>query len=348
MVRIRSLRLPRGLTVRPMPLIARAARYGKRRMERLARACARALRVRLGRLHWAIRISAPSDPSASRWGDTAFAQDLAEALRARGQRVRIVYFGTGEDDRSPADDVSLTLRGLHRLDPSHAAVNYLWIISHPDAVNADECAAGWTRMFVASLTWTPPGGHAEPLLQAASLRRFPSTASVTSPTYAYDTLFVGTSRGIARPVIHDAVTVGADLAIFGHDWERFVDSRFVRADHLPFAQVADAYARARVVLNDHWADMREKGFISNRLFDAAFVGARVISDDVAGLDEIFGGLVQTYDSLERLRLLLSSDDPWPSRQETWNIAATVRARHSFDARAATLIERALSDLRRAP
>ena len=42
------------------------------------------------------------------------------------------------------------------------------------------------------------------------------------------------------------------------------------------------------MLADHWDDMREHGFISNRIYDALACGAVVVSDDVAGLDGRFG------------------------------------------------------------
>ena len=38
------------------------------------------------------------------------------------------------------------------------------------------------------------------------------------------------------------------------------------------------YSSAKIVLNDHWPDMRAHGFLSNRLYDALACGAFVISD----------------------------------------------------------------------
>ena len=50
--------------------------------------------------------------------------------------------------------------------------------------------------------------------------------------------------------------------------------------------------------------MREKGFISNRIFDAIACGAYVISDEVSGLDELFEGRVDTYETVEQLNQLI--------------------------------------------
>ena len=241
-------------------------------------------------------------------------------------------------------DVVLVLRGLHRIEPVEGCLNYLWIISHPDAVSEDETRAGWTRIFAASQTWSrSPALKAQTLLQAASARRF--SPGPPDGELVEDVLFVGTSRGVVRPVVSDAIAVGARVGIYGHDWERFVDPSFIRADHLEFAKVPAAYRSARIVLNDHWEDMRQEGFVSNRLFDAAFVGARIVSDDIDGMDDLFGGLVKTYRDAAELRRLLHDESAWPSPQERLRIAATVRERQSFDARARTLLDAALSDLR---
>ena len=53
--------------------------------------------------------------------------------------------------------------------------------------------------------------------------------------------------------------------------------------------------------------MREKGFISNRIFDALACGAWVISDDIDGLDELFENRVLTYTSPEQLKELIDEN-----------------------------------------
>ena len=88
--------------------------------------------------------------------------------------------------------------------------------------------------------------------------------------------------------------------------------------------------------------MRTDGFISNRLFDAVACGARVISDDIAGLGELFGGSVRVFRDPADLRRLVS--DPWdanfPDLETRLRTAEQVRASHSFDLRATQLIRAA--------
>jgi spore maturation protein CgeB len=99
-----------------------------------------------------------------------------------------------------------------------------------------------------------------------------------------------------------------------------------------------------VVLNDHWEEMRVDGFISNRLFDAAAAGARVVTDDVAGLGDIFGRSVQVArntDELVRLTTAPDLDAIFGDDDERRAVAARVHAEHSFDARARELLKVAL-------
>ena len=105
----------------------------------------------------------------------------------------------------------------------------------------------------------------------------------------------------------------------------------------------DLYERAGVVLNDHWPAMRERGFIGNRLFDVVAAGGRAIGDRVEGIDALFEGAVRTYDSIPELIDMLSNDldEIFPTREVLARIAERVRAEHSFDARARTLLDAAL-------
>ena len=50
--------------------------------------------------------------------------------------------------------------------------------------------------------------------------------------------------------------------------------------------------------------MREKGFISNRIFDAVACGSRIISDDVSGLKEIFPNRIFCYETSDELNKII--------------------------------------------
>lgn len=298
------------------------------------------------RLRWALKASSPGTLLGDLWGDTYFADDLAVALRGLGQQV--VVDRTSSWDRPGSagwDDVTLTLRGLQRFTPQPDAVNLLWVISHPDQVTVDELNAGWDQVYAAGPAWGAEqslraGIAITPLLQATDSRRFRHSATDLTRS---GVLFVGRTRGERRPVVLDAAEVVSDLQVYGDDgWERYLHDSQIAGAVLSNTDLPRAYSSARVVLNDHWDDMRRGGFLSNRLFDAAAAGAKIVSDAVPGLKDVFGDQVRTYSTIDELRSLLAVDSTvWPAAEEMDVSASRVAREHSFDARARALLDDAL-------
>lgn len=304
---------------------------------------ARRVRLLNRKLRWAVKISAPPGADGDVWGDVAFAEDLAVALRRLGQHVRVDRLHAEPDSTRYWDDVILTLRGLDTPHIESNAVNILWVISHPDLVSPSEIKAGWHGVYAASRSWaeaqtSETGLEVIPLLQAVSRDRF----SPVGPSDTHQILFVGTTRGVGRPVVLDTAAICDDLEIYGHGWEGLVPSHMIRAERLGFDEVPAAYRGARRVLNDHWGDMKREGFISNRLFDAVASGALVISDHVTGISELFGRSVRTYRTRDELTALLSDDSGWPDEAARLASAESVLVHHSFDARARILVRDALA------
>jgi hypothetical protein len=100
------------------------------------------------------------------------------------------------------------------------------------------------------------------------------------------------------------------------------------------------YSSAKIVLADHWPDMREHGYISNRIYDALASGAMVLSDPVGGLEERFGGSVAVYRSREELRsqidLLLGDEEGRRARARKG--CEIVADTHTFERRVDVLLE----------
>jgi O-antigen biosynthesis protein len=296
-------------------------------------------------LRWALKNPAPAGPGGERWGDTHFADSLATALRGLGQEV--VVDRRPEFDRASGrhDDVVLVLRGLVRHDPSPEQVSLLWVISHPADVAEDE-AHGYDRVVAAGAAWAERrsrewGRPIGTLLQATDPQRFHPDAA--EPDTGQPVLFVGNSRRRLRPVVRDALAAGLPLAVHGDLWAGLVPDDVVRGRSIPNRRLAAAYAGAGVVLNDHWDDMREGGFVSNRLFDAVASGARVVSDEVAGIAGLFGDSVQVYRDVDDLRRLATLPDPdavFGDRETRRRTAERVRSEHSFAARAEMLVSMA--------
>ena len=84
-----------------------------------------------------------------------------------------------------------------------------------------------------------------------------------------------------------AVKYKFNIGVYGQDWEGLIPKQFIRGSFVENQRLPSFYKGAEIILNDHWPDMRDKGFLSNRLFDAAAAGAFIISDKVQGLESIF-------------------------------------------------------------
>ena len=258
------------------------------------------------RLRWAIDIAAPAAPRGDRWGDTYFARSLADALERRGQHVAIDRRDARERDSRDHDDVLLVLRGLDRVTPRPGLLNVEWIISHPDMIDPDEVAA-FDLVYAASTSWSERmtrewGTRIEPLLQCTDTRWFhpdraePDTGPrcCSSATRAGSTATPSAARSRSAPTSPSTATTGPSSS---------TASRSPPAAW-PTSEVGALYASAGVVLNDHHLDMRRDSFASNRLFDAAACGARILSDRIDGLEETFSGLVLPFDNEHELARLV--------------------------------------------
>ncbi|NJK89681.1 MAG: glycosyltransferase family 1 protein [Myxococcales bacterium] len=205
----------------------------------------------------------------------------------------------------------------------------------------DDELASHDHVFVASTHYARrlaarlPGAPVEPLLQAYDAARFFPDPSAGAN--GHDVLFVGNSRTVPRPIVADAVRAKLPLAIYGGKWERFVPAKHLRGAYVDNVNLRLQYSSAKVVLNDHWPDMRREGFLSNRLFEAAACGACVITDPVLGLEEIFGGSVLHYlDTADLARLVRGLLADEARRRSLGEAARRAVERHTFDERARVL------------
>jgi spore maturation protein CgeB len=160
--------------------------------------------------------------------------------------------------------------------------------------------------------------------------------------HAHELVFVGNSRKVMRRILADLLPTDHDLAVWGGDWDDLIDPRHVVGTYLPNAEVRHVYSSAAIVLNDHWDDMREHGFASNRLYDAVACGALVLSDRIDGLEERFGGAVVTYDGPEELRTIVEHFLAHPEERAARAAAGRelVLAQHTFAHRVDALLAHA--------
>ena len=97
------------------------------------------------------------------------------------------------------------------------------------------------------------------------------------------------------------------------------------------------------MLNDHWSDMREHGFVSNRIYDALACGSLVISDDLPEIEKSFGEAVVTYSTPEELKELVEHylNFPQERAQKGEKGRELVLRRHTFEHRMSEFLEHVL-------
>ena len=299
-----------------------------------------ALRDWASSTRYGLRVGVPNWGVTERWGDYHFARALQRSLERSGHPTRVHFRPAWEGAVAARDDVAVHILGLEEAPTRPTQVNVLWQISHPDLATP-ALYDRYDHVFVASDPFAARmAGSAHvpvtPLHQATDPERF--KPDPTGPPH--ELLFVANTRRVRRRVVDDLAGTSHDLAVYGRGWRpEFIDPRFVKGEGIPNEQVGRYYSSAAIVLNDHWDDMRDEGFLSNRLYDALACGAFVISDRIAGIEAEFDDAVVTYESPTDLAASVDRylADPDERRRRGERGRAAVLARHTFDARAEVLV-----------
>jgi glycosyltransferase involved in cell wall biosynthesis len=288
----------------------------------------------------AIHIAPPDWVAATNWGDTQFARALQKEFERRDWAAAVLV--NDERDSGPAirADVALHVLGVDVPPVRSGQVSLLWVISHPDRVTALLCER-YDLVFVASRLFGRQLAErvGKPVLhlpQATDPSRFFPDRS--GPTH--ELLFVGNSRRSRRPILDALAQTSHDLAVYGSGWTPdLLDPRHLRGEWIPNDQLHCYYSGAAIVLSDHWRDMRDDGFISNRVYDALASGAFVVSDRVPGIDEEFDAAVATYERGEELEAIIEHylAHPEERRERAERGRSAVLARHTFAHRVDAII-----------
>jgi len=289
----------------------------------------------------AIQIGPATWEGAGHWGDTAFARAVERAFRRNGWATSVLVDDERDGPRARDADVALHVVGV-RQPPLHPGqIHLLWIISHPDAVRPERCDQ-YDAVFVASDVFAEElrlrvQVPVIALHQATDPRRFfPEEGGP-----AHELLFVGNAKARGRPVVNALVDSAWDLAVYGTSWRpEILDPRHLRGEWIPNEALHRYYAAAAIVLNDHWADMRDEGFFSNRIYDALASGAFVLTDDVPGIEAEFGGGVAMWQDETSLRTAVERWLPDAAGRKALARRGREAAleHHTFDQRVATILD----------
>jgi glycosyltransferase involved in cell wall biosynthesis len=300
------------------------------------------------KMKFCIKICASTWEDAKYWGDYHVALALRKYFGRHGYDTTIQIMPEWYNGNDADCNVVIHLRGLHRYAVSEKRLNIMWNFNHLDTISLDEYES-YDLVFVASELHAPKlerlvKTKVVPLLLCTDAEIFypHATEECTS-----DVLFVGNSRNVYRKIIKDLLPTSHDLKIWGTLWEQFIDKKYIQGDYFPNEDLGRLYSSCKILLNDHWDDMRELGFINMRIFDALASKAFVISDDVAGIDDVLPDAVVTYrdsgDLQAKVAYYLKNERARLDVAERGYDLVTKH--HTFENRVATIISLAESLLR---
>lgn len=286
-----------------------------------------------------IAIKSPHPQKTKHWGDLFFSIALKKSFEKLGFNVIIQEREHWYDEKEV--DITFVLRGRVKYNPDYSNINLMWNISHPEMISIEEYEQ-YDYVFISSKKYANKiknkvNTNVATLLQCTDPEVF---YHEFDENITEDILFVGSSRVIYRDIIRDILKTNHDVSVYGRDWEQFIDEKYIKGTFIPNEDVHKYYSSCKILLNDHWEDMRNEDFPSNRLFDALACGTFVISDKIPSADTLFEGSIVTYDSVddlnEKINYYLDHEDERVKIAEKGK--KIVLENHTFDNRICEILE----------
>lgn len=274
-------------------------------------------------------IKSPTNKGETDIGDYQLAEDFAAGFTALGKSVEVDYRGEYQRNHQPEPEINIYMRGYTKFIPPFpsSGVNVLYVY-YPMAYTA-RSAVKINKKNLNARALEPVDSNlgddwrnydilavASPSY-ATELRKNGIKAiyipQFTNPEKFYpapdknlkaDILFVG-SNWHDRTSLRYALESGFNVSVYGYNWQGIVPKDMYKAPYIANTELNRYYSSAKIVLNDHRPDMKEMGFINNRIYDATAAGALVISDYMPEIEEAYGDSVPMYKTKEELAELLN-------------------------------------------
>ncbi|WP_160500244.1 glycosyltransferase family protein [Paenibacillus dendrobii] len=222
------------------------------------------------------------------WGDYYLAESLGEALKRKGHEYSIQVMTQWYTDQDRDANVVIHIRGLTAYIPKPNHFNIMWNISHPANVMIEEYNS-YDLVLIASLLHHDKISAliekpSDSFLQFTDANRFfPEYDNL----HKSQILFVGNSRKVYRTIVKEAIDNSIPLSVVGENWSGIIDKKYIKSKWFSNNSLRLLYSSCNILLNDHWDDMKEYGFVNNRLFDALACRAIVINDNNPEILKIF-------------------------------------------------------------
>ncbi len=293
---------------------------------------------------WVIKAPFPDNNGKFAWGEYFFSSALQKALEDLGYFVVVQSY---DDWYCEIDaDYVLVLRGRHTYHPdrrNEKCKYILWHVCHPDMVSKEEYEL-YDLVYVDSLS------YAEKLDQETTVPVKPLLVCVDTNIFCpkeeaveHDLVFVGNTRGVKREFVSWCENHKLQLQIWGgmEGWKKQLGKETNIKLHglIDNSDLPDLYRKSKVILNDHFSDMREQGFLNNRILEALCSGRPLLSDYCPDFEKLFGDSIVYYkdeeDFVEKLKYVEEHYEE--QRQKVLDIWPMLQAEFSFEKRAKDLV-----------
>lgn len=231
-----------------------------------------------------IGVTAYSDfysiPKPRVWGDYWFKENLLREFASLGYPV---------DNAAPKILLHLFGEPLRRVPEDVHTI--LWVHSHPDWITP-EILRCYNKVYCIS---KPFINKIREMGFEAQFLMIPTNMRPAENNKEHDIVFVGnTKQKMMRKIVREMGSPPYDVKIWGWGWRGLIPDSWYGGEYYENALLSKLYASAKIVLNDHHEDMQREGFINPRVLDVLASGGFVISDRVAGMDELLDQSVATY------------------------------------------------------
>ncbi|QFT88415.1 hypothetical protein FIU87_07150 [Bacillus sp. THAF10] len=290
-------------------------------------------------LRWVIKNPAVANHKQLNSGDYHIGRSLTKYLKRRGIEVVTDYYPNYNVRRNA--DVVFVIRGRFPYKTSKKSINIMWNISHPETVKLSEykrydiiCVASEKYAAILKKKLKKPVFS---LLQCTDTEEF---YEGNDGLKRDGVIFVGNTRGIKRQCVPWSVELNVPIKVWGNGWEQWIEKKYIIDTYVPNEDLGQLYSKSKVILNDHWEDMKKYGFINNRTFDALACGLPIISDYHPELEKLFPKGILFYNNKEELadcykRIQNSYSDV---KKTITSLTKKVREEFTFEQRVNELLE----------
>ena len=235
--------------------------------------------------------------SRIKWGDYNVACDLSQAINFYDKYYALpVALDFWYSKFNIFVDVTILLRGMEVYRPIEGQTNILWRISHMGSVSENE-KSKYDIIYTLRSVDVPKD---EKTLPAFANTNFYYYVKSKNKKYKFDILFIGNSRNEYRKVVKYCIENGLNISVIGSKWEQYIDKKYIVAKCVPNKKVKYYYSNSKIILADHYEDMKLAGAISNRIYNISACKGFCICDDVANLSQIFKSSIPTFQTEQEL------------------------------------------------